>query len=195
MKKRWSRRKFLRAGMAGSVVTGGSTWVGLSSVTKVIGAQKEEPSTGELSPEELKALGAAMDEIIPASDDMPAATEVGGLEYLENLIREMPELQQNVRRALASLENESRSRYKKEFPLLSSPERARVLDEMERHAAPGLFKVLRDCTYEAYYLQPKVWKLIGYEFHPTNERGPSMKPFDESALGEVRKRPRYYREV
>jgi hypothetical protein len=58
-----------------------------------------------------------------------------------------------------------------------------------------LFKVLRDFTYEAYYLQPKVWKLIGYEFHPTNERGPSMKPFDESALGEVRKRPRYYREV
>src|SRR3989442_5938139 len=49
----------LRAGMAGSIVTGGSTWVGLSSVAKVIGAQKEEPSTGGLTPQELKVLRAA----------------------------------------------------------------------------------------------------------------------------------------
>src|SRR2546422_7652059 len=103
--------------MAGSIVTGGSTWVGLSSVAKVIGAQKEEPSTGGLTPEELKGLGAAMGEIIPASKGMPAATEIGGLEYLENLTREMPGLQQDVKKGLASLANASPPRYKKQFPV------------------------------------------------------------------------------
>src|SRR3989442_1868000 len=90
----------LRAGMAGSIVTGGSTWVGLSSVAKVIGAQKEEPSTGGLTPQELKVLGAAMDEIIPPSNGMLAATEVRGLEYIEKPIRPMPELQQGAPKTL-----------------------------------------------------------------------------------------------
>ena len=54
---------------------------------------------------------------------------------------------------------------------------------------------LRDLVYEAYYTQPRVWKLIGYEFNPTNEAGPHLKPFDESVLAQVKKMPRRYREV
>ena len=60
---------------------------------------------------------------------------------------------------------------------------------------PDTFAVLRDYVYEAYYTRPAVWKLIGYEFYPTNQAGPRVKPFDESALTQVRKKPRYYREV
>ena len=43
--------------------------------------------------------------------------------------------------------------------------------------------------------QPQIWKLIGYEFYPTDHQGPHMKPFDESVLAEVMKKPKFYREA
>ena len=53
----------------------------------------------------------------------------------------------------------------------------------------------RNLVYEAYYTNPEVWPAIGYEFHSTGGVGPVMRPFDESILDEVRKRPKYYREI
>ena len=38
------------------------------------------------TPDERAALAAAMDEIIPATDGMPAASQVGSLDYLERVV-------------------------------------------------------------------------------------------------------------
>jgi hypothetical protein len=70
-----------------------------------------------------------------------------------------------------------------------------ALKRLERRPPAELFATLRDFTYEAYYTRPKVWKLIGYEFYPTNQSGPRMEPFDEAVLAQVRKMPRLYREA
>lgn len=136
-----------------------------------------------------------MDEIIPASDGMPAASQAGCVEYLDRLVRRSATIKEELRRSLAALEAASAERFRRSFLRLSRRQRVEVLTALETRAAPDSFDVLRDYIYEAYYTRPRVWKLIGYEFYPTNESGPGMKPFDEAVLAQVRNKPTFYRKV
>lgn len=46
-----------------------------------------QPARGAVfTTDERAALAAAMDEIIPAADGMPAASQVGGVDYLERVV-------------------------------------------------------------------------------------------------------------
>lgn len=185
MKKRLTRRRFLETSLAGSLLLAG---------TKPAGATARDSRSHSLTPAEVKVLQAAMDEIIPAGDGMPAASEVGGVEYLEGVAGQDREFREGLKRSLAHLERISRARFKKGFTRLSPDERVEALRDLEQSSIHD-FGELRGDIYEAYYTQPRVWKLIGYEFYPTDEGGPQMKPFDESVLANVRKRPKHYREV
>ena len=183
-KKTWTRRRFLGTGLAGSVVMG-------SGSLPVLGATATAPG---FAPHQLQVLRAAMDEIIPAADGMPAASAVGGLEYLDRLARRA-EFKKQFEGILAALGEASRRRFGKSFLALPGAERVAALAELEKKAAPESFRTLRDYVYEAYYTQPQVWKLLGYESHLTNQGGPRMKPFDEAILAKVRKMRKLYREV
>ena len=141
-----------------------------------------------------ESLWAAMDELVPANDGMPSASEVGGLEYLERAGRDEPQIATDLKQGLDALEQLSQRRFHAPFARLSSSQRIEVLSALET-GSPEVFAKLRDHVYESYYMQPKVWKLIGYKFYPTNESGPHMKPFDESVLAKVRQMPKLYREV
>jgi hypothetical protein len=96
---------------------------------------------------------------------MPAASEVGSLEYLAQLARDHSEVWGELGMALARLASLSNDA---SFTGMSHPQRVRVLTEMEKRA-PREFAVLRDYTYEAYYTRPKVWLLIGYDGNSTRE--------------------------
>ena len=195
MKKEWTRRKFLKTILQSSAVVGSAT------VTKIVkgagrpAALQEGASSPRSDARRAELLRAAMDEIIPASDAMPSASRAGGVEYLERVIRESPQVKLEFEAGLTVLEEVCRREFEKGFLRLSSPERVAALDELKNRSAPGFFAVLRDFVYEAYYTRPQVWKLIGYEFHPTNQGGPRMKSFDESVLAKVRKMPKLYREA
>lgn len=192
--KKWSRRKFLKAGVVGSMAMSGATAAGLSSAQEVTGAQKLKSATAALDARERDLLRAAMDEIIPAGDGMPAASEVGGVDYLDKLAGRDKEVAKELRGSLGALEGLSKKRFKAPFLSLSHESRVESLAALEKGDA-GAFRALRDYVYEAYYLQPQVQMLIGYEDHPTNKAGPRMKAFDESMLAEARKKPKFYREV
>ena len=135
-----------------------------------------------------------IDEIIPHSDGMPSATEAGGVEYLERLSAKLPAAGVELRGALSAINKQSRNQFSKSFAALSNPERVQILTHIEK-SMPKTFTALRDYTYEAYYIQPRVWKLLDYTFYPTNGAGPRMKPFDEVVLANVRRKPKHYREV
>ncbi len=214
MKKKWSRRRFLEAGLRGSIVVGGGAVAefaaayrtsSVAAATLVQGKPgratdgaappKSKPSPPGFDPHARDTVRAAMDEIVPATDGMPAASEVGGVEYLERLVGQTSELKRGFEKGLAALEEVSLKRFKKDFLSLRRSERVEALAELEKQAAPDFFVTLRDHVYEAYYTQPQVWKLVGYEFHPADQSGPRMKPFDEAVLAEVRKKPKFYREV
>ena len=189
MKRRLTRRRLLEEGLRGSVLVGGAAIAGLGrpATTPVRAKASTEPDfTG--------ALRAAADEIIPASDGMPAASEVGCVEYLTRLTQEDASIRRSLAGAIEALEAATREHFCNAFARLKRAERVRSLRAFE-HDRPETFAVLRDYVYEAYYTRPKVWKLIGYQFYPTNQAGSRMKLFDESALNQVRKKPRYYREI
>lgn len=179
MKNKWTRREFLGA----TLVTTAS--IGVVGVDSLI----VDGSIGR------QLLRAAMDEIIPSNDGMPAASQVGGMEYLERIAAQDLQLRHEFDEGLATLDRVSRAQFKEGFMQLSPDQRVRALSELETTAAPGFFRVLRDYVYEAYYLQPEVQKLIGYEFYPFQKPVPLIKPFDETVLAKVRKMPKLYREV
>jgi hypothetical protein len=145
------------------------------------------------TPDERAALAAAMDEIIPATDGMPATSQVGGVDYLERVVPTVEGLLDQFRQGLAGLDAQSRKSSGQPFVKLPRADRVEVLSALERDG--DFFRTLRDFTYEAYYTRPEVWKRIGYESHLTADAGPHMKPFDESSLAQVRKRGKLYREV
>lgn len=178
-KGKWTRRKFLETGS------------GTAALVPFI----QPAAAAVFTPDERAALSAAMDEIIPHAGNMPAATEVGGLDYLERVVPQLPGLLDQFRQGLAQLGAESHKRFSQSFAKLSPSERVQVLQVLERDAAPAFFRTLRDFVYEAYYLRPEVWQRIGYVSHLTDHTGPQMKPFDASVLAAVRKRGRLYREV
>lgn len=192
--KKWTRRRFMEASLTGSILAGGGA---ISAFSKMAGNPQPgaaQKPVRKLRPAELNVLKAAMDEMIPKNGAMPAASEAGGVEYLARLSGELPGLGDDLRRGLAALNHESRSRFGKSFAALSSEERVEILKHLEK-SSPKTFTTLRDYTYEAYYIQPQVWKLLDYTLYPTNGAGPKMKPFDEAVLANVRRKPKYYREV
>lgn len=164
---KWTRRKFLEASSTGPLLAPFAAGL----VTTIEAAPTDALSEGEQG-----ALRTAMDEIIPAGDGMPSATDAGGIEYLERVMRQEPEVAKAIRRLLAELKPH------------------RTLSEFEAKA-PTEFARLRDLVYESYYTQPKIWKLLGYENYPTDHKGPHLAPFDDTILAEVRSKPKFYREA
>ncbi len=195
MKKNWTRRKFLETSLKGSIMAGGAITAGVVARGEIRAGEAPEEHSDVFDPRELKLLRAAMDEIIPAGDEMPAASEVGGVEYLTRLARENPKIKQELQKSLRTLAALTRKQFGKDFTSLAHPERVEALKKFEAQRPRQNFIKLRDHVYEAYYTQPRVWKRLGYPFYPTNGPGPHMKPFDPSALDEVRKMGKLYREV
>lgn len=191
--EKWSRRRFLEAGVVGSIAIGSIKSVGMSLGHEQAKAAVQ-PSAGALTRTDQGLLRVAMDEIIPTGDGMPSASQAGGLEYLDRLAGRDKKVAKELRESLRALEVLSQKRFEISFLSLSHDRRVESLMALEREESSD-FKILRDCVYEAYYTRPSIWKLIGYEFHSTNDMGPRMKAFDESVLAEVRKKPKYYREV
>ena len=195
MKTRWTRRRFLEVGLTGSIAAGSGALGCLGQASATVPAPGAKSAAAELEPQERALLRAAVEEIIPAGDGMPSASEVGAVEYLDRLASEAPDIKKALRESLTALQGVSRRVFKKGFTALAHSDRVTVLTKLEKQSAPEPFKELRDLTYEAYYTNPRVWKLVGYEPHPTNGPGPHMKPFDEASLAKVRQMPKFYREA
>ena len=166
-----------------------------SATTAAIVTAIQPAQAAVFTPDERAALTAAMDEIIPATDGMPAVSQVRGIDYLERVLPSLDGLLDRFRQGLAGLDAQSVKSSGQAFAKLPHTSRVEVLGALERDSSSDFFRVLRDFTYEAYYTRPEVWKRLGYEPHLTDHPGPPMKPFDESVLAHVRKRGKLYREV
>jgi Gluconate 2-dehydrogenase subunit 3 len=193
MNRRWTRRRFLETGLKGSILVGSAT-TGTFPATKAAAEPQTRPPVSGLGQAQRELLRAAMDQIIPAGDGMPAASEVGGVDYLDRLSRHDSDIRADLERSLTAVQQLCRQQQGNDFTAISQEARLETLKRLEKQQ-PDTFASLRDYVYESYYTQPQVWKLIGYEFYPTNAAGPKMKPFDESVLAKVRKMPKLYREV
>lgn len=184
----WSRRRFIETSVL--------TQIGISAgvLTQLYSCAPDESSSKVLSSSLQKTLSAAMDEIIPSGDGMPAASKTGGLNYLLKLMEQFPEQAKKISSGLTDLNDQCKKKFNKEFTRITSEERITLLQEQEKDN-PAFFNQLRDYTYESYYLNPQVWKLIGYEPHPTMSAGPLMEDFNEKLLDRVRTLPIMFKDI
>jgi len=142
-------------------------------------------STLGLDARHTESLIALIDQIIPADASMPAASQAGTLAYFELLAASEPALADSVQAAVRAADALSRERFSTDLSGLAEARRTAVITAFEK-TDPALFARVRDYVYEGYYLQPKVWNLIGYEPFPTGSGGPHMAPFDPALLQRVR---------
>ena len=195
MKHKLSRRFFLKASLESSLALGTLSMATLVNAAPITIVTPQGLPSSSIDPRLKDLLRAAMDTIIPATEGMPSASAVGGVGYLEQLAQSDPLIRSKLEQSLKALDEVSLKFLKSGFSSLPQSQRIEALKRLESQSPLELFADLRDYVYESYYTQPQVWKLIGYEFYPTNHQGPHMKPFDVSALAQVKKMGKLYREV
>jgi hypothetical protein len=190
MTDNWSRRKFTKAVIsAQAFLASGAFVLPLSCIE----SNKEE-SDGPLNHLQQTTLKFAMDEIIPASSKMPSASAIGGLQYVLNILEELPELVPLFIGVTDKIQNQSIEQSGGPFSRLIRNDRIAILTALEQ-SEPPLFKILKEFTYESYYINKEVFELIKYEPHPTGTAGPNMEPFDEKLLDRVKASPPFYTKI
>lgn len=165
MRKRVGRREFV----------GGA--VKLALAAGLAPGATEAAGRTRLAPADRRRLRAAVDTIIPAEGRMPAASAVGGVAYLEGMASRDAAFRALLVDGLRALDTRS-------------------MAQLEKSDTPaGFVAALRDAVYEAYYSNPKVWKLVGYRFRSGPRRTATLEPLDPQRVARVHGMGRLYRET
>ena len=186
----WSRRKFSKAVISAQLLLA----TGVLSFTVSCEAKEKLNNSEPLNKSQQAILKIAMDAIIPESDKMPAVSKVGGLDYISDILTELPDIKGLFESLLQKIDATSIKKYDSQFVRLNSEERIHLLQEFEQREN-GLFNVLKSFVYESYYLNPIIWERIGYESYPTGTAGPTMEPFDNASLARVQTLPPSYKKI
>jgi hypothetical protein len=193
-KKKWTRRSFIES----TFVTSVTSRAGLATVSSVVPtagrSQEELPELPGFDRAQRLDFISMIDEIIPAADGMPAASEVDIDRYVATLFTRDQGLIEAFESGLDFLREKAMEQYEQSFSNLDSDQRIELLEQLEV-TDPVSFRRVREAVYEGYYTRPQIWHLVGYQPHPTNSEGPVMEPFDESSLERVRRSPKLYRDV
>ena len=133
--------------------------------------------------------------IVPAEGDFPGAGDLGVVEYLDRVVAESPALTALVLPGLAQIEIAADGHFWQRFWRgCPSMRRDRVLRQVEQEH-PDFFSALVQQTYNGYYTNPDIYRLVGPESHDPKSNANLMKPFDPRLLDDVRKLGRMYRET
>src|ERR1700761_3052520 len=125
------------------------TFLAAAAATPLIAIETPATYTKVFDARERAVLVVAMDEIVPASDGMPAASEAGGLAYLERIAFQEASVAAEIRNSVAALLASS----EQPFDRLPHEARVRTLQRLESQK-PNDFAHLRGYVYEGYYQQP-----------------------------------------
>ena len=184
----WTRRKFIQTSILSQIA------ISSGLLSQLYSCAPDDKLEKVLSASLQKILKAAMDVIIPAGEGMPSVSEAGGHNYLLNLLVQLPDQAKQLSFDLTGFNNLCNDKFNKDFTEITPDERTSLLKQQEKDNAT-FFNQLLNFTYESYYLSPQVWKLIGYEPHPTMSSGPLMEAFDERLLERVRMLPSIFKDI
>ena len=187
---KWSRRRFSKAVISAQLLLVSGTLALPLACAKPKKDERDLP----LDNSQQETLKFAMDEIIPANEKMPSASDIGSVTYVLNIMEELPDLHPLFQSLTDKIEAHSLQNSNSSFSDSNKKERAKILINFEL-TEPELFKVLKDFTYESYYTNEKVFELIKYEPHPTGTLGPKMEPFNEKLLERVKGIPPMYTKI
>lgn len=120
--------------------------------------------------EERKKLSTMVDIIMPKDDESPAATELGVVDFMEFIMKDMPGYQTPMRGGLMWLDFEADEKFGKSFNELSESEVITIVEEVawpdkakpEYEGAVRWFNMLRNLTCSGYFSTEAGWKYMGY---------------------------------
>ncbi|MGH9680696.1 MAG: gluconate 2-dehydrogenase subunit 3 family protein, partial [Candidatus Acidiferrales bacterium] len=124
---KWTRREMLETGIMGPIALGVS---GLIKISRPLNETALSDAQA-LSSEERDLLRAVMDEIVPGGDGMPAASEVGGVDYLAQLMENNKDATDRLFSGLAVVKRISRVQFQSSFRSLNESQRRDVLSAFE----------------------------------------------------------------
>jgi hypothetical protein len=147
-------------------------------------------------------LTAIQDRLIPREGALPGAGECGAAERVDRFLVERPDWRTDVLAALKAVEIAAASvgdlrssgEVSRGFLDLTAAEQDATLQGIEA-AEPRLFARLLRVTYSAYYTDPEVRRLAGYEAHAPQPGGYGLETFDPARLENVRRRGQLWREA
>ena len=131
-------------------------------------------------------LAAVLNRIIPATDVMPGAGDVGVARFVDGVLVDAPHLRPRITSLLHATDAGER------FASLHETEQDARLREVARREQAS-FDMLLQAAYTGYYSEPRVLAAIGWGPR-FDSRGPTAS-FDTRSLDAVRKRGPIYRDV
>lgn len=151
---------------------------------------RDTTNNGGFSACEMRLLASVLDEIIPPSNDgkFPGAGQIGIATYVDEALRDTPDLRDMIAQGLADLDTLARRRNAPGFAALPRETKLQLLNE-QAFVLPLTFH-----AYAAYYQQPEVLTALGLEARPPHPKGHEMEPNDLTLLDAVRRRPKMYRD-
>ncbi len=144
-----------------------------------------------LSDAQRSLLSAVLNQIVPASGDMPGAGDLGIARFVESVAAASTGKRRLLMDGLIRIELAASERG---GAFTAIPESARVdaLQSVEA-SSPAFFQELITQTYRGYYTNETVCGALGYR--PPNREGYDPLPFNESLLEPVRQRGQIWTET
>jgi len=134
---------------------------------------KKVMSETYLTKSELATIAVLCDIILPAKGEHGSATEAGVPEFIEFIVKDLPDNKLPVRGGLMWLDGESNKRYNKTFVNCSAAEQIAIVDDIAYPLEEGgksdlsqgikFFSKIRDLTLTGYYTSPMGFKDLGYK--------------------------------
>ncbi len=137
-----------------------------------------------LSADQRVLLAAALNCIVPAQDEMPAAGDLGIGEFVESVAAGSAESRRRLLDGLVQIQLAAAERGG-DFPALLADAQTDALRAVES-SAPEFFQYLVTQTYRGYYTNETVTSLLSYRAPSRQDYDPL--PFDDSLLEPVRQR-------
>lgn len=137
-----------------------------------------------LSDEQRSLLAAALNRIVPAQGNMPAAGDLGVAAFIESVAAGGPDSRRVLLAGLIQLELAAAERGS-DFGALSPESQTDALKSVESES-PAVFQYLVTQTYRGYYTDETVTAALSYRAPNREDYDPL--PFDESLLEPVRER-------
>ncbi len=139
-------------------------------------------------------LTGVLDRLIPPSGELPGAGDLGVAGYIDRAASGSADLRRPILAVLGQIEAAAGRNHALSFADLSGEQQDAVLRQVES-SEPEPFGTLLRQAYNGYYSSPKVIRGLGLEARPPQPLGYELDPGDLSALENVRRRGRAYREA
>lgn len=129
------------------------------------------------SAHEMATLNVLVDIIIPEEGEHPSASQVGVVEFIEFMVKDIPKNQLPLRGGLKWLDNYSAKSFDKSFIDCASSEQIKIVDAIAYPtlAKPGMesgvsfFSLLRNLTASGYYTTKEGIADLGYAGNKPNK--------------------------